>query len=390
MQLGTWTSTSIKFHLSALKQQIPDYFAVKESYLREAQAFGLGFNTEAALAAALKSKPELSARAFSDALFTHRLAELSGDSTAEVVAEVLNGIGLDIAVIKRSELRQRAAPGSDIAYDVSVNLTGIDTQILEEEILFHIPEFGQGADREPYRVDSAHDRRAEVDYVKTRFGSGLATVAAKLVEGHWYGGFYVYAPEHQASDVRCIHSLKVALARAILPRIPTRVRCTIFKPDNYEDGAWRVEVRLPTSIQRFWNGSPFQFDIPQLPKRFFKMPSGFRVDHQVGCFVDGIWKADLYSTGVEEARNPTPVEEVKSALLQSINRIILRAGYFDEDKETPILDKANKMVGGVQVRNGKYEAWKRERIPERPGNSHKLLGVFESFDAAVSAISDGL
>lgn len=390
MQTQTWTSTSIKDHQSDLKQRIHALIPLKDSVLKEAHARGLGFRTQAALAAALKATPQLPARAFSKTDFIFRIAELSDDTSAEVVAEILEGVEFDISVIKRSEQHQRAGRFNDIAYDVVVRVGGISAADLSKDILFHLPEYGREAGIEPYRVDSAHDRRAATDYRKTRFGAGEATLVGKLVGGRWYGGFYVYAPEHQADDTKCIMSLKAGLARAILPQLPTRVRCSIFRPDDYQMGAWRVEMRLPPGVQRFWDGSPFQFNIPQLNKRLFIMPPGFSVGPSIGHFVDGVWKADLYSNGIEEAENPTSLAEVRQALLQCVDQLVVRAGYGDDGQLIPVNDDAGKMVGTVQFRNGWYEAWNRARTVGRPGNSHKLLGYFGSLEESADAIRASL
>lgn len=386
MQIQTWTTTSIKSHQSDLKQRIHQLIPLKDSVLKEAYARGLGFGSQAALVAALKSTPQLSVRAFSKPDFISRIAELSDDTSAEVVAEILEDVNLNISVVIRSGQRQRADRFSDVAYDVVVTLDGISASELDNEILFHLPEYGQEAGIEPYRVDSAHDLRGTTDYRKTRFGAGEATLVAKLVHGRWHGSFYVYAPEHQANDTQCIKSLKAGLARAILPQLPTRVRCSIFRPDGYQIGAWRVEMRLPPGIQRFWNDSPFQFNIPQLTNRIFIMSSEFSVGHAVGRFVNGVWKADLYSNGIEEAKNPTSLAEVKRSLLQCVNQLVVRAGYDGNDALMPVVSNTGKMMGTVQFRNGRHEAWSRTRTVERPGNSHTFLGHFGSLEDATAAI----
>lgn len=388
MRSQTWTAASIQAHQSDLTRRIHGLIPLKDSVLKEAHACGLGFGSHAALKAALKSTPELPDKAFGKAEFVKRIAELTDDLSAEVVTEILDDVQFDISVVKRSEQRQRVDRYGDMAYDVEVAVTlgGSSAAALANDIQFHLPEFGRGAGTEPYRVDSAHDRRAVTDYRKTRAAAGEATLVAKLVDGHWYGGFYVYAPEHQADDTQCIRSLKAALARAVLPQLPTRVRCSIFRPDNYQVGAWRVEMRLPPGVQRLWNGSPFQFDLPQLPKRLFVMESEFRFGPHTGRFVDGVWKADLYSNGIAEAENPTSLTEVKRALLHGVDQLALRAGYRDEGKLTPVVDDAGKMVGTVEFRNGQYEAWSRVRTVGRPGNSHKFVGRFGSLEESASAI----
>lgn len=306
--------------------------------------------------------------------------------------EILHDVQLDVSIVKRSEQRQRADRYSDIVYDVDVTVTlgGSSAAALDGDIQFHLPEFGRGAGAEPYRVGSAHDRVALTDYCKTRAGVGRATLVAKLVDGHWYGGFYVYAPEHQADDTQCIRSLKAALARAVLPQLPTRVRCSIFRPDDYQVGAWRVEMRLPPGVQRLWNASPFLFDLPQLPKRLFLMKSEFCFGPYTGRFVDGVWKADLYSNGIAEAENPTSLTEIKRTLLHCVDQLAIRAGYGDEGKLTPVIDDAGKMVGTVEFRNGQYEAWSRVRTVDRPGNSHKFLGRFGTLEESTSSIRASL
>lgn len=329
MHLQSWTAASLKAQFSDLERQIHEHIPLKDSVLKEAQASGLGFKTRSALTASLASSGALSARVFSKTEFVRRIAELVDDISAEVVAEVLDGARLEISVVKRSEQRQREDRYSDTAYDVDVKLTmdACPAEVLENDIQFFLPEFGRESSIEPYRVDSAHDRRAVSEYPKTRFGAGQVSLAAKLVGGHWYGGFYVYAPAHQADDKNCIRSLKASLARAILPRLPTRVRCTVFRPDNYDLGAWRVEMRLPPEVQRFWNGATFQFDLPQLPNRLFRAGNEFGFGPDKGCFVGGVWKADLYSNGIPESENPTSLSLTKRELIHCVGQRILDGGY---------------------------------------------------------------
>lgn len=327
MHPQTWTVSSIQTHQSSIAQRVRELIPLKDSAIKEAHARGLGFGTHAALKAYFKTTPELPARTFNNADFVLRLSELAGRTTAGVVEGVLDGIQLDISVVKRSKTRQQSARYSDIAYDVDIMVTPSRSfpRAVDGEIQFHLPEFGQDASKPPYLVDSAHDRRLVTDYQKTRAGQGGSTLVAKLVNGHWHGGFFVFAPEHKADDSQSIRSLRVALARAILPQLPTRVRCFIFRPDNYQYGAWRVEMRLTPAIQQLWSGSPFLFDLPTLPRRHFIMESGFRADERAGRFIDGVWKADLYTNGIHEAENPTDLRKVEHALLQCVDQVVQRA-----------------------------------------------------------------
>lgn len=326
MQSHTWTAASIHAHLANLSRQIEHHFSIKPSFLKEAHARGFGFRTHAALSAALNTSPVLPGRAFDAEAFVQRIAELGDETSAEAVAEIIDGAQLDIVATKYPEQRQRADRNSDIAYDVSMTLRMNDAgSATFPEVQFFLPEFGQESDYEPYSVDSAHDRRVDTAPSKTRHGAGRSTLGAKLVDGHWYGGFYVYSPIHQQDDSRAIRSLRGALARAVLPSLPTRLRCIIFKPDDYQVGAWRVEMRLPESLLQLSSDFPFGFDLPQLPKRYFVMKEGFGVGPRAGQFLAGVWRADLYSNGVTEDQNPTSIREVKRALLRAVDGILV--GY---------------------------------------------------------------
>lgn len=391
MHPQAWTTASVQFHQSSTARRIHEHIPLKDSLLKEAHARGLGFKSHAALIDHFKKTVELPARAFDQKEFVTRVAELAGEDTALAIDALLDGVQLNIAVIKHSPQRQRSHVYSDIAYDVNVTVALPDDspESLKGEVLFHLPEFGRDAGKEPYRVDSAFDRRATTDYRKTRAVDGNSTVVAKLVDGHWHGSFFVYAQEHQEDDTQSIRSVKAALARAILPQLPTRVRCRIFRPDSYELGAWRVEMRLPGEVQRFWNGSPFLLDLPALSKRNFIASSEFSHGPSIARFVDGVWKADLYTNGIAEELNPTSLADVKQALLQGVDDLLHRAELHGERMFTTITDAAGNMVGTVEFRNGRYEAWRRARLAIRPGNSHKLVGRFASQDEAASAVRSG-
>lgn len=388
MQSRVWTVSSIKSHQLALKQQICELVPLKESTLKEAIARGLGFRTEAALKAWLKETPHLPDKAFSDHDFVVRVGELTDGSLAEVIAEILAGVKLNISVTKVPEEFQGRHRYTDVAYSVEVSLEGIDAELLKNDIFFHLPEFGTTLENEPYRVDSASSRRAASDYRKTRFQQGHSSVVAKLVAGRWHGSFFVYSLEHQTDDTRCIKALKAALAKAILSQIPTQVRCSIFKPDGYEPGAWRIEMRLPTIKGVEWEDSKFPFEIPDLPKRHFHMKSGFGYGTEIGCFVDGVWSAHVYSNGIEESQNPTSIAAVKQALLLNVTQALKRFHGDEGASNTLVFDASNAWIGTVQRRGDQYHASIRTRTLERPGNSHTLLGSFKNLHDARSAILD--
>lgn len=391
MYAQAWTIVSVQSHQASTARRIRELIPLKESVLKEAHARGLGFKSHAGLVEHFKNAVELPDRAFDQKAFVTRVAALADEDTALAIDALLDGVQIDIAVVKHSQQRQRSLVYSDVAYDVvvTVALPEVSPESLNGEVLFHLPEFGHDAGKEPYRVDSAFDRRATADYQKTRAADRDSSVIAKLVDGHWQGGFFVYAQDHQEDDSQSIRSVKAALARAILPQLPTRIRCRIFRPDSYEFGAWRVEVRLPTEVQRLFNGSQFLLDLPVLSKRHFVAGSEFSHGPSIARFVDGVWKADLYTNGIPEELNPTSLADVKQALLQSIDDLLHRFEVQEERTFTAISDAAGNMVGTVELRNGQYEAWRRSRLVDRPGNSHKLVGRFANQDDAASAVRSG-
>ena len=391
MHSQAWTSSSIHSHEADLGKRIRPYLPLKDAVLKEAHARGLGFRTRAAQIAALDASGELQQREFDNQEFAERAEELAETpGTAEAIGAILDDFGLEISVVKRSDQRKRQEQYSDTAYDVEVVVTRGGIPATKLESAFQLPQFGL-MDAGPYRVDSAHEwRRGSERYRLNLSGKGEPPRVAKLLRGRWSGAFYVYAHEHQTDDARCIKSLKAALARAILPEVSMQPRCSIVRPENYQLGAWRVEMRLPASVQIFLNGSPLQFDIPDLSMRHIRVETAeHRFGPFSGRFVDGAWSADLYSNGIEEAKNPTSIREVRRALVHRVVETALEAGHQGENM-TFVHSEAGAVVGTVQYRQGRYEAWSRVRAVGRPGNSHHFVGRFESVEEAISQIRASL
>ena len=151
---------------------------------------------------------------------------------------------------------------------------------------------------------------------------------ARLANGHWHGGFFVYESEGKIDDVRRVRAAKAALTRAILIALPTGVRCAIFRPDNYEKGrAWRVEMRVPKRVWEHWNGSPLIFELPGFNRWLFQTTPEHRYDGlKDGRFVDGVWRADMYSNGLPEEDNPVRLMQVKRQLLKNVSDVLALNG----------------------------------------------------------------
>jgi hypothetical protein len=113
-----------------------------------------------------------------------------------------------------------------------------------------------------------------------------------------------------------------------------RVDVRIERPASYEHGAWRITAVLRFPEQATWQGSPIVFVMPELERRNFVIADpeyraavlslASRQPAIGGRFSDGLWRADVYSNGVPENDNPTPIEEVKTAITKVIEETLER------------------------------------------------------------------
>lgn len=333
MQFSAFTRadfSSLKRNLVAVTSEM---FRVQDSPLNESFARGFGVNTYAALIAALDGvhpRKQMTASAdesFDNAAFAARMAELVDDRTAESVSAILDGVRISVTISKRPPARQRSERFLDIAYDVSVKVSGVSPEVLESSPEFLIPEFFKPDGPELYRLDCDAALRVDSEYAVARKQPGRGLLNTKIVDGRWSGGLYVYSLEHQQDDSRCLRAVRAALARAILPVLTPRVRCAVFQPGRYEYGAWRVNITLGPAVRKFLGDSHLVFTLPKWPKRNVVMEPDFMRDLHVGIFRDGAWSADIYSNGIAEDDNPTTIAQVKAGLLASVNEVLRNAGF---------------------------------------------------------------
>ncbi|MBK3786757.1 type II toxin-antitoxin system RelB/DinJ family antitoxin [Paraburkholderia aspalathi] len=111
-----------------------------------------------------------------------------------------------------------------------------------------------------------------------------------------------------------------------------RVDVRIERPSGYEYGAWRITAVLRFPEQATWQGSPVVFVMPELKGRNFVIADPeYRAavlslasrQPVIGVrFVDGLLRADVYSNGVSEDDNPTPIDEVRNAIIKEIEETL--------------------------------------------------------------------
>lgn len=111
----------------------------------------------------------------------------------------------------------------------------------------------------------------------------------------------------------------------------------IFKPEgtepSYDPGAWKVIIRLK-NIEK--NTHPVLFRFPKLENRIIHSDTGYFAalpfetgGHEIcGILNDGFWTGHLYSNGISEKDNPTPIETVRNALIEEIKKQL--ALYFSQ------------------------------------------------------------
>lgn len=320
------TLASFKAETSLIHQTANRYFKTGKSHVEEAVASGYRFRTAASLYAGLNKGPV--STSFSQAAFVARLGKLERPDSAEAIGVLLDGAKLTLEIERRSQARQRADHFSDVAYDVRAKITAADSEMITGDLIFLLPNFAKSSG-EPYRVDSAHQFRQEVEhFAVTRDGRGRGLMTAKLVAGEWQGGLFIYDHAHQLDDIKCLGSVKAALARALLGAASSRVRCSIFRPDRYDVRAHRVELQLGSKVRSVFRTSPLTFELPVYQTRLIVTESAYgSVALGVGKFVGDTWNCDVYSNGISEEENPVSLADFKAQLLANVNDVLTRAGF---------------------------------------------------------------
>lgn len=110
-----------------------------------------------------------------------------------------------------------------------------------------------------------------------------------------------------------------------LERTMSVVTCEISRPDGYDLGAWKVEARLSSHVQKALGNNRLIFQLPNLPNRLCRADKDYvyAAAHELqGCFVKGVWRGHLYSNGVGEQENPVQLDAFRDALLQTVARAV--------------------------------------------------------------------
>lgn len=113
----------------------------------------------------------------------------------------------------------------------------------------------------------------------------------------------------------------------------------IHQPKGYDTGAFRAEIGLDQTERDLVESFPgLTFAIPDLPERAIYPDDGYRrivptvasarVD---GSFVKGKWFGHVYSNGVAEAENSTPIAAVEVALGAAVDVLLSNARSWRQE-----------------------------------------------------------
>ena len=111
-----------------------------------------------------------------------------------------------------------------------------------------------------------------------------------------------------------------------------RLTVHIYRPSEYDHGAWRVKMTLRNPTELEWAGAPVPFAFPELSNRRLRSDEGYVavVSKEPGelirggQFLKGVWQGHLYSNGIAEGENPTSIEDVQAALTETVTKLIER------------------------------------------------------------------
>lgn len=306
----------------AVHDTVQNHFALKFDHLRHGLCAAIGFKSHAALLAALKDGNSVDTRNFNHLALMDRLQSMGvSQATAEATSSIIDGRRLVVNLQKQPPNPQY----SNSSYILDVKARDHQQRSVTERFFFIMPLFGKENDP-PYQVDSASFYRHSSEFSVSRHPnvSGLLTVEG--FDGQWGGGLYVYDIQSQQDDRNCKQLVSAALARKILPAISPRFNCQLYKPDGYDDGAWKLRVSLGDVAKKLLKNHRLVVQIPALEKRNVFPDKGYRFDVDKMEFKEGLLEAHIYTNGISEDENPTPISEVRAEIMRIIYTALDKLG----------------------------------------------------------------
>lgn len=302
------------------------FITFKLSTVREAISAGYGFNTHAALLAKFKENIgyTIPLDAFDYIAFVERLSHLHDDMDLVcAIGSIIDGCRLDVKITKH--------PLNDKYTNTEYSFTAAVSKHSGERITspfdFIMPVFGSGSD-EKYRIDSNYMyRRVSVGrYALTRDNLNRSLLNVRGEGGEWGGGIFVYSIQHQIDDSGCLRVISSAVAKRILSAISPRFSMELYRPDIYHYGAWRLNIKLGDIAQAYFADGIVTLRRPFIEKRFIHVESKNRYTIELDKFNSGVFSADVYTNGIEENMNPTPIHEIYKDLYKETLAQLTQSG----------------------------------------------------------------
>lgn len=239
-------------------------------------------------------------------------------------------------------------------YSVSAVITWAAAGLHKADIIFLLPEIidiFKGT--ETARIYSLSDYKEIFPGCRSQKNGRL--IGAKLVDGKWAGHVVLLDPTQVTNSDEILEEVREQIENnvraATLEALEIQARevninaegeilhgtfrryrnslITISKPDNYQLGAWRLEIELTDAAKE--NNEIFgdDFIIPKLPNRLIHVDGQYSRaaknkvtgEYEIMMrFVDGVVKAHVYTNGIAEEENLTSLEEVCDAISESITK----------------------------------------------------------------------
>lgn len=125
-----------------------------------------------------------------------------------------------------------------------------------------------------------------------------------------------------------LHEAARGLARYLTETVDS-ITFKSERPEGFDYGVFRVTMSVHGGIRERIDGGNVIFEIPTLPKRFFRyedmkfmLPPMSDKAPWRGRFVDGEWVAIVQTNGISEEQNPTSMDVVRDALFSQVAKAL--------------------------------------------------------------------
>lgn len=301
------------------------HLTYKLSTVKESLSAGYGYKSHAALLSKYKENEGffIDGNSFDHLAFIKRLANLERDLLlVKAISSIVDGARLVVDVEEQPESVQYSNTKHKIRASVSTFTGG---SILSP-FNFIMPTFGD-AKNEPYRIDSYSSHRVDEGiHALTRNNNKKDLLTVQGRDGEWNGKIFIYDIRLQSNENGCMKTICSALARRILASVSPRFNIELYRPDRYDYGAWRLKITLGDIASKFFAGRTIPIFKPSLNKRLVHVDRQSLYSVSQEKFNNGVFSANIYSNGIVENENPTPISDVYKAFLYGFSEQLAQYG----------------------------------------------------------------